>query len=29
MIPCGVFLRYHLINTRSIDLIGSGKGRVD
>ena len=29
MMPCAVFLRAHLRSTRSIDLLGSGRGRVD
>ena len=28
-IPCKMFLRYHLKNTRRIYLFGSVKGRVD
>ena len=28
MIPCEMFLRYHLRNTRIIALLGSGRGRV-
>ena len=28
MIPCEIFLRNHLRDTRSIDLIGSVRGRV-
>ena len=29
MITCEVFLRYHFVNTRSITLLGSGRGGVD
>ena len=29
MIPCEMFLRYHLRSTRSIALLESGRGRVD
>ena len=28
MIPCEMFLRYHLSSTRIVSLIGSGRGRV-
>ena len=28
MIPCDMFLRSHLINTRSISILRSGRGRV-
>ena len=28
VIPCEMFLRSHLRNTRSIALLGSGRGRV-
>ena len=28
MIPCEMFLRDHLRNTRRIALLGSGRGRV-
>ena len=28
MIPCEAFLRAHLSNNRSIDMLGSGRGRV-
>ena len=28
MIPCEMLWRYHLINVRSIYLLGSGRGRV-
>ena len=28
MIPCEILLMYHLSNTRSIDLLGSGRGKV-
>ena len=29
MIPCEVFLRDHLSNTRSISMLGSGRGKID
>ena len=29
MMPCAVFLRDHLSSNRKIDLLGSGRGRLD
>ena len=29
MIPCGILLRSHFRSTKSIDILGSGRGRAD